>query len=336
MSVKPRPGSPYFWYTFNLDGVRFRGSTKRTTRREALIVEAEVRAQAARRTTPRAAWRLRDAFGAYWQEHGKHQRSSAFLFTKLEALSRLLGPDTVVTELTNAQLLDYRARRRGEGLQPQTVNRDLAVLKAALNHANQLHGQALPALAWKRIRAPEPQHRTRFLQQAEFAALIQACDPALALIVRFAVATGLRKANVLELDWGELDLAAGLVTVTVKGNKRHSLRLTPELRAALARTGSRSGPVFDTRNIRRRWQRAVKTAGLADFRFHDLRHTFASWARIAGADLADIREALAHSSVAVTMRYAHIAPDHPVSALDRVSHAVWSHSASQSPRRNRK
>jgi hypothetical protein len=68
--------------------------------------------------------------------------------------------------------------------------------------------------------------------------------------------------------------------------------------------------VFDWTNFRKRWEAAVKAAGLVDFHFHDLRHTFASWARMNRADLADISEALDHSTVAVTMRYAHIKPRH--------------------------
>ncbi len=68
------------------------------------------------------------------------------------------------------------------------------------------------------------------------------------------------------------------------------------------------GRVFDFTNFRRKWAGAVKGAGLDDFRFHDLRHTFASWARMGGADLLGLRDAMDHSSVAVTQRYAHITP----------------------------
>lgn len=192
-----------------------------------------------------------------------------------------------------------------------------------------MHGQPIPPLAWKKLRSPEPPNRTRFLSRDEFQALIGVCDPELQRIVRFAVATGLRKGNVLSLDWREVDLSSGLITVTVKGDKLHTVRMTAELRAMLSIATVRRGPVFDTINFRRRWAAAVKAAELHDFRFHDLRHTFASWARMAGADLADICEALGHSDVSVTMRYAHIEPFEHKTAFDRVSEGVWSHSASQ-------
>ena len=74
--------------------------------------------------------------------------------------------------------------------------------------------------------------------------------------------------------------------------------------------------VFDRTGFRRRWDSAIKAANLDNVRFHDLRHTFASWARIAGADLATIMEALDHSHISVTMRYAHINPQTHRTAFD--------------------
>lgn len=333
MPLHRRPGSPFWQYSFTLNGVRFRGSTGETDRRKAEIVEAERRYEAKNRRTHKDPWRLRDCFGAYWNEHAKHKRSAMFVFRKLDALSRILGGDTLIADLTNANMLDYRAKRRGEGLQPQSVNRDFSCLQAALTHAHQMHGQPIPALAWKRIRAPEAPHRVRFLSRDEYQALLLVSDPELQRIIRFAVATGLRKDNVLSLDWHEVDLSSAMVTVTIKGDKLHSVRLTPELRAMLATETRRRGRVFDTLNFRRRWTRAVKDADLHDFHFHDLRHTFASWARMAGADIADICEALGHSDVSVTMRYAHIEPLVHKTAFDRVSESVWSHSETQNARK---
>src|SRR5690606_29620735 len=227
-------------------------------------------------------------------------------------------------------LMDYRAKRRGEGLKAHSVNRDLACLKAALNHAHQMHGQQLPALAWSRIKVAEPPHRIRVLGREGYERLLAVSDAAMQKIVKVAVATGRRKDNLLSLDWRQVDLSSARITVLLKGNKLHSVRMTPEVRAALATDTARKGPVFDTTNFRRRWARAVKDAELENFRFHDLRHTFASWARMAGADLADICEALGHSNISVTMRYAHIEPAHHVTAFDRISGMVWSQSPSQS------
>ena len=331
MPLYQRPGSPNWWYTFSWNGVRFRASTGTPERRAARLIEAEALARARAGRSYSDDWRLRDCFGAYWDEHGKFQTSADFIFHKLECLSRLLGKDKPVIALTNADLLDYRAKRRGEGLAAHSVNRDLAMLKAALNHARLLHGKQVAQLAWSRLRVAEPPHRVRFLSHKEYARLLECCDDGLRQLVTFAVATGLRKANVIGLDWSQVDLASGVITVPVKGGKLHTVRLTAQLRAMLGRNRIRKGRVFNRTNFRKRWDQAVKGAALEDFHFHDLRHTFASWARMAGADLADICEALGHSSMTVTMRYAHIEPTQHTNAFDRVAATVWSQNQTQRP-----
>lgn len=225
--------------------------------------------------------------------------------------------------------MDYRAARVREGLAPHGVNRDLAYLKAALRHANTMHGKQIPPIAWQKIRITDPPHRIRFLSRDEYHRLIEAAPEPVALIIKVAVATGLRKNNILQLDWNQVDLSSGLVTVMLKGNKRHTIKLATELRAALSSLPHRTGLVFETRGFRKRFEKAVEEAELQNFRFHDLRHTFATWLRMAGEDIAGICEALGQSSVAVTMRYAHVEPDHHISPFDRISERVWSQSASQ-------
>lgn len=324
MSLYKREGSPFWQYTFSIGGIRFRGSTGCTGKREASAVEAKERHEAKAKVKRSGPWAVRDCFAAYWNDHGRHKAAREEIWVKLCAMSDVFGPDKMIENLTNSDLMDYRAARQKAGLQPQTVNRDLAYLKASLRHANQMHGKQIPAIAWKRVMVKEPHHRIRFLSHAEYHELLEYCSDDLALIVKVAVATGLRKANILNLEWREVDLSSGMITVTVKGDKTHTVRMPSPIRAALSTLPHREGLVFNTTNFRRQWERAVMLAGLQDFRFHDLRHTCASWMRMAGVDLADICEALGHSSVTVTMRYAHIEPTTHVSAFDRISAQVWS------------
>ncbi len=151
---------------------------------------------------------------------------------------------------------------------------------------------------------------------------MEAAHETLRPVIIAAVTTGLRRANLLTIEWHQVDLARGNITIPrSKGRKPIVVRIVPALRAALGRTVAkdRFGRVFDRTNFRKRWDAARAEANLVDFRFHDLRHTFASWARQNGADLADICDALHHSGIAVTMRYAHIKPDSATTAFDRVS-----------------
>lgn len=330
MSLYKRSGSPFWQYSITVNGVRLRGSTGETGKREAKQVEAQRLHEARTAAIPRDRWTLQHCLATYWADKAKFKTSSKVTLHKLGKLQDILGRQTLIMSITNADLLDYRATRRGEGLEPHSVNRDFAYLKAALRHAQQMHGQQVPSLAWKELKAKEPEGRTRFLSRAEYDQLLTQCDDALALIVKVAVGTGLRKNNILQLDWSEVDLSSGRISVSVKGDKQHTIRMPADIRAALSTLPHREGKVFDTLNFRKKWEQAVKRAGLTDFRFHDLRHTCATWMRMAGVDIADICEALGHSSVTVTMRYAHIEAEEHVSPFDRISERVWSQSASQS------
>ncbi|WP_182911827.1 tyrosine-type recombinase/integrase [Sphingomonas cavernae] len=304
---------------------------------------------------------MREVLGTFWTEHAQHLSSASDIFFHFEMLSQFLGPSLPISDVTNAKLLDYRAARRGGTIEateelvrdrpkawrhrmitktgfirpvaPQTVNRDFAHIQAAMNWARDVHGKPMPTIAWTRLKSKEAPFRVRFAAATEFEQLMSGAHPAMRTIILCAVTTGLRRANILGMQWHQVDLSSCTITLPrVKGDKPHSVSIAPVLRAALARTppNLRKGPVFDATNYKRRWQGAVKSADLRDFRFHDLRHTFASWARQNGADLADICEALDHSSVAVTQRYAHIQPETTTTAFDRVADLLASQSRSQS------
>lgn len=330
MSLYRRPASPFWQYQFSLHGRRFRGSTGETVKGRARQIEAELRAAAADKRGFADDWRLRDALGSYWRERGRHNASQDTIFAQLERLSDFLGPDTPLADLRSHHIMDYRAKQRGRGMKPQSVNRHIATLQAALNHAHKVHGKPATSIAWSALKSAEAPHRLRFLGREEYERLIAVAHPALRGIIAFAVSTGLRRGNILALDWAQVNLDAGYIEVVVKGGKRGQVKITPAIRAILGSAGIRRGKVFDVTGFRKRWSRAVADAGLGDFRFHDLRHTFASWARMAGADIADICDALLHSNIAVTMRYAHILPEQHVTAFDRVSSELLSHMSAQS------
>lgn len=336
MSLYQRDGSPFWQYDFTVNGQRFRGSTGETAKREAAEVEGDLR-QAAKKSGRRIKeWTVHMMYEAYWDEHAQDRRSSTTILGQLANMRRHLGRDRKVSTLTNKMLLDYRAKRRGEGLEPHSINREITILHAAMRHVEEVHGVTIPKLKWAKLRTKEPPPRQRYLTFEEWNELLAVAHPSLKPILICAVTTGLRKENILGLDWRQVRLSAKRIALTVKGDKIHEVRIGPLLMAALTRDTKRKGKVFDTTNFAKRWIAARKDAGLADFRFHDLRHTFASWARQNGADIADVKEALGHSDIAMTMRYAHIKPDAEDTAFDRVSAALTSHSTPQRLLKRRK
>lgn len=319
MAVTRRADSPFWWYDFAVNGRRFRGSTGKAGKRDAQIVEEARKAETRAASPVDGRWRVRTLAGHYWDENGQHQKARKTTFYQLEAISDGLGPNTFVADINGGMLNRYRAKRRGAGLGPASINRELEIIRAMFGYAERVHGQRTPRIAWGDLRAPEPPGRTRWLSRAEYAALIDVADDELRAVVLFAVSTGLRRENVLSLDWKQIDLDAGRARFVTKGGQAHVVKLSAPVVAALARvTNRREGRVFARPNFRRRWDRAVADAGLDDFRFHDLRHTFASWARMGGADIAAIKDALGHSDISMTMRYAHITPDDARTAFDVV------------------
>ena len=360
MHLYQRKGSPYWWFDATVNGRRLRASTKKVKQREAIREAARLIDAEQHRPGREEAWRIREVLGTYWTECAQHHATSGEIFYKFELLSEFLGPDKPILDITNADILDYRAARVGgqiklpaasidgrpnswkaryvdkEGrikpVSAQTVNRDLASLQAAMNWAREMHTKQVPALAWRKLKVSENPHRVRFSSADEFATLMAVAHESIRPIILCAVTTGLRRNNILKLQWHQVDLASSTITIQrTKGKKPGAVRIAPTLRATLAMTPAkkRQGCIFETTNFRRRWDAAVKAANLTDFHFHDLRHSVASWARQNGADLADICEALMHSSVAVTMRYAHIRPGEDITAFDRVAALLTTQSVAQ-------
>jgi integrase len=179
----------------------------------------------------------------------------------------------------------------------------------------------------------EPQGRLRWLTPEDAQRLLAACkesrNPVLADLVEFALFTGLRQGEALNLTWDDVDRARGVIRLEItKSGYRREVPLSGASDAVLARrlTNDRYAQAYvfgsqkrDT--FRTAWEAAVKRAKLDDFRFHDLRHTFASWLIQRGRSLKEVQEALGHRTIAMTMRYSHLGPDHlraAVAVLDNV------------------
>lgn len=149
-------------------------------------------------------------------------------------------------------------------------------------------------------------------------------------LVLLALNTGLRRGELLRLRWRDLDLTRRVLTVRGEDAKTGQTRHVPlnseavivvtawrpasyEANAFVFASSEESTPLA---YIRKAWTAVLKTALVTAFRFHDLRHTFASNLAMAGVDLNTVRELLGHKSVAMTLRYAHLAPQHKAAAVE--------------------
>lgn len=150
-------------------------------------------------------------------------------------------------------------------------------------------------------------------------------------IVLFALHTGLRFGELTGLDWRDVDVTRALVTVrtdTAKSGRARHVPLNTEavrvLKAWRPEDVAAGAYVFPGRDgerlqdVKTAWAKLLKAAALEHFRFHDLRHTFASKLAMAGVDLNTVRELLGHAGITMTLRYAHLVPEHKAAAVAKL------------------
>ncbi len=222
----------------------------------------------------------------------------------------------------------FQTERLNNGNKPATVNRLTATLKHMIRKAvdwNMVEEETL-----KRVRRvkqiPENNRRLRYLSKEECEALINACDSHLKPIVITALNTGMRKGEILNLKWDQVDLKHGFILLDItKNGERREIPINETMRATLKGLTRRldvSHVFYDSKtgkpyqDVKRSFQSALRRAKIKDFRFHDLRHTFASHLVMAGVDLTTVKELLGHKTLTMTLRYAHLAPSHKVKAVD--------------------
>ena len=174
----------------------------------------------------------------------------------------------------------------------------------------------LPAVP--RIRPEkEGQGRLRWLEPDEETRLLDACGKSvnklLLGIVSLALETGLRKGELLGLEWDRVDLSRGVLRLEItKSGKRREVPLGQVGYAVLAGLPApHEGRVWPAGNFRTSFQNAVKAAKLnSPFKFHDCRHHFASWYIMDGGSLQVLQKLLGHASLTMTMKYAHLSPEY--------------------------
>ena len=177
----------------------------------------------------------------------------------------------------------------------------------------------------------EPPGRLRYLRPEEVESLLKVCPDHLRPIVLTALNTGMRKSEILRLRWSEVDLENRKITVTqAKNNETRVIPINQTLYQELSIlprnpksdyvfTSGRGCPFGD---IKKSFSSALKRAGIEDFRFHDLRHTFGSHLVMQGVDLRTVQQVMGHKEIKMTMRYSHLTPEYVHEAMERLDN-VW-------------
>lgn len=329
--------SPYWFTNFTINGSRVRVTTRTENREEAEQYEAELKRQYWRQThldeTPPRTWGA--TLIKYLQEAEK--RSLDDDKQRLAVLTALIGTETVISTLNKVrckEILDRLVEERQ--ISNSTRNRYASVLQTVLNRAHHEWGwlDHPVRISKRKEELPEP----IWITHAEAETLIAAAPDYWKNAIRFSLHTGLRQNNVMAMEWKWVDLARRLVIVPkaqFKGRKTHAVPLdntaTQCLREQWQAADKHPRWVFPKRTGKHEhlypdsmmWDRLVRDTGITPgFRWHDLRHTWASWHVMAGTSLAELMELGGWSSYVMVQRYAHLSAGHLQAAAERLRHSV--------------
>lgn len=316
-----------WWMSFMFQGKQIRRSTGTSDKRLAEAILSKVKVQivegqffGVREERERTFEELMTRYRTE-RSVGKTAKSAVQDRGALNHLLPAFGK-LVLADVTPKLLAEYKSQQRLEQAAPATVNKELQLVRHAFN---------LAMREWEWCRE-NPMHRVsmekvrnevdRWLTPDEEERLMGASSVWLREIMVFALHTGMRQGEILNLQWQDVDFARStLVVMKSKNGMRRTIPINSvvyeRLAAKQAATGANEGRVFSSplrnelkvRFLAREFCEARDRAGIPGFRFHDLRHTFAARLVQQGVDLYKVQRLLGHKTQHMTQRYAHHSPE---------------------------
>lgn len=360
MSVYSPKGSPFYHFDFQFKGRRFHGSTGTANKREAEGIERAEREKAKREVRDASGGvsvKLDDVAGRYWEEVGQHHVGADTTWRDVERLLGYFGPTRLLTEITDNDIANLVAWRRGHRrkdhrkrppknaaplpfIAPATVNRSTTeVLKKLFTRAKIWGVRFDREPDWKKHWLKEPQEIVRELKRGEADSIDRAARDDYRPILEFASASGLRLNECL-LRWSEVDWEARRITKAGKNDRRVVAHITDEVRSILwplrghhdefvftyiaKRTRKKQELVKGTRypitysGLKSAWKRIRTAAKVEDFRFHDFRHDFATKLLRETGNLKLVSKALNHSNIKTTTKYAHVDDEEVAAGIEEM------------------
>ena len=321
MAIFKRPGSPYYYTEFEFRSRRVVRSTRTASARDAHAFERRLRDEIARETPkPSAAPSLTvdQACGKYWAQHGKKLADARNVERWLKYVVAFIGErDTPLHEISAKHVTAMTSAMETNGIGRIAINRTVTCLQGVHNMAAKKWEESVKVIDWRQHKTKE-RARTRWITTERAQILLAALPLHIRLLVLFLLTTGLRKREAFTLVWARVHFETCTVNVRVKGGEDREVLLAPEALLVLQEVPRASRYVFDTTNWRKHFEAALAKADVENFRWHDLRHTFATWLGQSGAPLEVIRDQLGHSSIAVTQKYRHVVQREVREALQRL------------------
>lgn len=268
-----------------------------------------------------------------WIMESQHKRSLDDDKAHLRWLDRYLK-DFTLDQVSRDLIDDLADKKLKEGVKPSTVNRMLEVVRAMLRKAEKEWGwlEKAPAIRMRK----EDSKRIRWLSKEEAGRLIQELPSHLADLALFSLATGLRKSNVTQLQWNDVDLEKRHALIHADQSKTQKAIPVPLNDTALSVIRKQLGkhlkhiftyagkPILQCNT--KAWKKALSRAGIENFRWHDLRHTWASWHVQNGTSLQELQQLGGWTSFEMVLRYAHLSSEHLREVAQRVNVTISLHS----------
>jgi len=267
-------------------------------------------------------------------ENHKHQASFESLKSySLENFKVHFGERTYLSQVRYLDLETYRNHlkqkaTRHKGVRADaSVNREIATIRHLFSKAVEWEMiDQNPFEQGKSLLLKASNQRIRYLTEEEIDRLLEECKSAKHLyrVVICAINTGMRRGEILSLRWEQIRNGFIYLAKTKTKNPREipiNKDLAQMFKEIRKEQGLSSKHVFIynsrvVQKVHKGFRAALKRAGIEDFKFHDLRHTFASHVIMRGGSLKDVQELLGHKTVTMTLRYAHLSQEHKMNAVN--------------------
>ena len=330
--------SPYWQYDIVVGGSRFRGSCGTKDWEEAKAIEAEIRSNAKAKIARGSRYTLSETLGTYYNDKSQYQSSAKTTMSQAKILLRELGAKTFTDTLTDDKIARFVSKQRAT-CENATVNRRIELLGRAVRHMAKVYNATCPKLDLPAAKLKEPKERIRELSASEQNRLFHALPSEYHPFVSFALMTGARISEISNLEWEDIDLPYKEIKFRIKGDDEILFPINAEIAALLSALPtsnilSQRKYVFlrldkqandhvqirsDGGTFGTAFRLALKDAGIKNFRFHDLRHTFATRMLRQTNNLKLVSKLLGHKDTKTTERYAHVMMDDMRSATDGYS-----------------
>jgi len=308
-----------WWIQFTAqDGRRIQQTAGTKIKQEAQELHDQLKADAWRvknlRSKPRHTWQ--EAV-IRWLSEQSHKKSIRDDKKHLRWLNTYLH-DKALIEINKNMIDELKQAKLETGVKNATVNRMLALVRSVLNRAKDDWEWIDNAPTIRLL--PEPQRRVRWLTKIEAERLLKELPEHLEAMARFALATGLRESNITRMKWEQLDMQRRCAWIHADQSKSKKAIAVPLNNDAInivrEQIGKNKTHVFTykgkpvSRANNHAWQKALVRAGIEDFRWHDLRHTWASWHVQNGTPIHVLQELGGWADLSMVLRYAHLSGEH--------------------------